>query len=62
MKNFHQMKHLRGAWSIDMFNDTEAAALSELIRCLTDHKGDMSWLVNLILYQPYRAYDLVSII
>ena len=56
------MKHLRGAWSIDMFNDTEAAALSELIRCLTDHKGDMSWLVNLILYQPYRAYDLVSII
>ena len=37
---------MQGAWSIDMFNNLEAASLVELVLCLTDHEGDTSWLVQ----------------
>ena len=38
---------MQGAWSMDMFNDLEAASLVELVLCLTDHEGDTSWSVEM---------------
>ena len=39
---FLKIDTMKNAWDLDSFNNIEASAISELISCLKDCKGDLS--------------------